>query len=111
MTWVAANAEKPGEERIIDEKAKAWPMASMGDDGGHVGSGEAASAHGALWMVVSMSACKGLCVPCFLFGNDISPLLKDLGAASLGADKVTVVSFPDWLARGAFSLRNGRAWW
>ena len=86
-------------------------MESKGDDGGHVGSGEAASAHGALWMVVSMSACKGLSVPCFLFGNDISPLNKDLRATSLAADDVTVVSLPSWLARGAFSLRNGRAWW
>ena len=110
MTWVAANAEKPGEERIIDEKAKAWPMASMGDDGGHVGSGEAASAHGALWMVASVSTCEEPCVPCFLFGDSISPLNKDLGATLLGSDNVTVVSFPGWLARGAFSLRNGRAW-
>ena len=85
-------------------------MASKGDDGGHVGSGEAASAHGALWMVVSMSTCEEHCVPCFLFGGGISRLLKDLCATSLGADDVTVVSFPGWLARKAFSLRHGRAW-
>ena len=110
MTWTAANAKKRGEERINGEKAEAWRMASKGDDGGHVGSGEAASAHGALWMVVSMNTCEVPRVPCFLFGSGISPLIKDLGATSLGADDVTVVSFPGWLARGAFSARNGRVW-
>mgnify|MGYP006892828885 CR=1 FL=1 len=63
MTWIAAYAKKPDEERINGEKSEARPMASKGDDGGHVGSGEAASAHGALWMVVSMSTCEEPCVP------------------------------------------------
>ena len=77
-------------------------MASKGDDGGHVGSGDTTSTQGALWMVVSMSTCKEYCVPCFLFGCDISPLHKDLRATSPGLDDVTVVSLPGWLARGAF---------
>ena len=63
MTWVAAYAKKPGEERINGEKAEARPMESKGDDGGRAGSGEAVSAHGVLWMVVSMSTCE---VPCAL---------------------------------------------
>ena len=81
-------------------------MASNVDDGGRVGSEEAASAHGALWLVVSMSTCEVPCVPCFLFGDGISPPNKDLCAISLGADDVTVVSLPSWLARGGvFSAR------
>ena len=81
-------------------------MASKGDDGGHVGSGEAASPHGALWLVVSMSTCEEHCVPCFLFGGGISRLLKDLRASSLAADDVTSRFLPK-LARegGVFSAR------